>query len=311
MHTKYSDGKLELRDLVDLYGKLGFGAIAITDHLCEEKTLLGKAAAYLDKTLTPQSFPLYLEEIRIEADRAWTLYRMLVIPGIEITKNSLRHHRSAHILALGIKNYIRADLSIPEILKEIRSQGAISVAAHPISKNYVRGGHYHLWDHREELKDLFDAWEITDNGELLKAVAETKLPKLANSDLHRPHQIQSWKNTFGCERSWEAVADAIRNQNLDFRFFSSPVEPMTSTLFPILQNFRSLKHLGSKHFASTDRVKRLKYFYAVDIFSRSRAARKVRSSVGEELNFSNINAGSRLHTTTIIISNIINHHTGG
>lgn len=38
MHSNLSDGSLPIRQLVDLYGGMGFGAIAITDHLCEQKT---------------------------------------------------------------------------------------------------------------------------------------------------------------------------------------------------------------------------------------------------------------------------------
>jgi hypothetical protein len=35
IHSTFSDGKLTIPQLVDFYGRRGFGAIAITDHLCE------------------------------------------------------------------------------------------------------------------------------------------------------------------------------------------------------------------------------------------------------------------------------------
>ncbi|MEL4881681.1 hypothetical protein AAEH85_22275, partial [Shewanella algae] len=81
------------------YGSRGFGAIAITDHLCEEKTFLGKSARWLNRSLTRESFPRYIETIKQEAERAWQQYRMVVIPGFELTKNSLFNHRSAHVVA--------------------------------------------------------------------------------------------------------------------------------------------------------------------------------------------------------------------
>ena len=33
MHSTFSDGKLTIPELVDLFGSRGFGVIAITDHL--------------------------------------------------------------------------------------------------------------------------------------------------------------------------------------------------------------------------------------------------------------------------------------
>ena len=33
-HTTWSDGALSLRELVDLYGGLGFDALCVTDHTC-------------------------------------------------------------------------------------------------------------------------------------------------------------------------------------------------------------------------------------------------------------------------------------
>lgn len=220
MHTTYSDGKMSMRELVDFYGSRGFGAIAITDHLCEEKSFLGKAAAYLERTLRRESFNQYIEEIGQEAERAWMLYQMVVIPGFEITKNTISNHRSAHILALGVENYIQADLDVDEICYQIRAAGGISVAAHPISKKSVRGQNYFLWDQREDLKTKFDAWEVTDNGLLIPEVTQTKLPKIASSDLHKPRQISSWKTVLNCRRDPHSILEAIRNQQISFRYYS-------------------------------------------------------------------------------------------
>lgn len=219
IHSTFSDGRLSIPQLIDFYGERGFGCIAITDHLCEEKTMLGKAAAYLNKTLTRESFPRYLETIRSEGQRAWEQYRMKVIPGVELTKNSLKHHRSAHILAVGIDEYIKADLDIDQMIDKIHDAGGLAIAAHPISKGKLRGGHYHLWDNRDYYSKKFDAWEITDSQSILKEVVKTDLPKIANSDLHKAHQINSWKNVFYCEKHPEAILEAIRTQDIGFRFY--------------------------------------------------------------------------------------------
>jgi hypothetical protein len=223
MHSTFSDGKLSIPELVDLYGSRGFGAIAITDHLCESQTVIGLAASYLGKTLTQATFPLYIEILKSEAERAWRQYKMVLIPGIEITKNSLSNHRSAHILALGTEQFISADGDVADIAERIRSTGALAIAAHPVSTRKWEKQTYHLWDRREELRNHFDAWEVASGPYLFEEVIRAKLPMLANSDLHRPSQISSWKTLLHCEKNPEAVLEAIRKQKLEFKYFSEDI----------------------------------------------------------------------------------------
>ena len=130
LHSNFSDGKLSISELVDLYGRNGFHAIAIADHLCETKGLVGRVSHHLRFSLSPATFPAYIAEIRRQAERAWREYRMLVIPGYEITKNSFVNSRSAHLVILGIEEYISPDLDVPDILREARAKGALTIAAH-------------------------------------------------------------------------------------------------------------------------------------------------------------------------------------
>jgi hypothetical protein len=65
-----------------------------------------------------------------------------------------------------------------------------------------------------------DAWEVASGKEIFELVAKSGLPMLANSDLHHPSQISSWKTAFHCERHPEAIMKAIKQQDLDFRFYS-------------------------------------------------------------------------------------------
>lgn len=217
-HTHYSDGKFSIRQLVDFFAQRNIKILAITDHLCEEKSLLGRAALYLGRTLTRESFKHYIAEIKEEAERAKELYGMLVLPGFEITKNSLQNHRSAHMLAIGVEEYISADLEVEEISKRVRGQGGIFVAAHPISMVKMRKGHYHLWDRREELASYFDAWEITDNGCLLEDVLKSPLPKIATSDFHREIHAEAWRTWVECEAHPQALFEAIRKQEVQFQY---------------------------------------------------------------------------------------------
>jgi hypothetical protein len=220
IHSNFSDGKMTIPELVDFYGKRGFGCIAITDHICEETTFLGRAAGYLNCTLSPATFPLYMEILKTEAERAWDRYKMVVIPGFELTKNSISNHRSAHILGLGIHDFLGAEGDVVTLARAIRNQGGLSIAAHPVSTRKFEPQTYHLWNRREELSAEIDAWEVASGRHLFDEVRMSGLPMVASSDLHHAAQINSWKTVLDCELHPEAILQAIREQRLSFRFYS-------------------------------------------------------------------------------------------
>lgn len=245
IHSTFSDGRLHIPQLVDFYGSLGFGAIAITDHLCESESTIGKVASYIGHTLTPATYPLYLEILRSEAERAWKLYEMVVIPGFELTKNSVSNHRSAHMLGLGVETFIRADGDVVDLARAIRGAGGLAVAAHPVSTRKTEKQTYHLWNRREELRTELDAWEVASGPFLFEEVRDSGLPLLATSDLHRPAQIEAWKTRFECERNREAILDAIRRQDLSFVFYNLPYHLKGVVDADDLARNPSILHLGS------------------------------------------------------------------
>ena len=219
VHSTFSDGKMTIPELVDFYGSRGFGCIAVTDHICETGGFLGRAAVYLNRTLSRETFPLYMATLESEAERAWDQYRMLVIPGFELTKNSWSNHRSAHILGLGVSEFISAEGDIVELARKIRSQGAIAIAAHPVSTGRFEPQTFHLWSRREELSVELDAWEVASGPKLFDEVARSGLPIVATSDLHHAKQINAWKTVLYCEPHPRAVLEAIRRQRLDIRYY--------------------------------------------------------------------------------------------
>lgn len=235
LHTIYSDGSLEMRELIDLMGQQGFGAIAITDHLCEEKTFLGKTAKFLNKTLTKRTFSLYLEEIQEEAERAWKLYRMMVVPGVEITKNSFSHNNSAHIIALDIKKYINPDLPLNEVILEIHRQGGLAIAAHPVQTHKMEHQTFQLWNQRHELVDLMDAWEVASGRTIFKEVENSGLPMIANSDLHHIKQLESWKTVFHGEKHVGALKEAIIKQELEIQYFKPASSKLQQFIAEVLK----------------------------------------------------------------------------
>ncbi len=222
VHTNKSDGRMPLEDVIDLYGSRGFGAIAITDHLCENRSILGKASRYLGCSLTEDNFSEHMQNLENEGKRAWNKYGMLVIPGFEITKNSISNHRSAHMLALGIDQYVDPNLGIAELCSDIRAKGGLAIAAHPVSTQKMEKQTFHLWDRREELKNCFDAWEVASGPYIFNEVLHSGLPMIASSDLHHARQITSWKSVMSCERTLPAILDSIRRQDLSFAFYNDP-----------------------------------------------------------------------------------------
>ena len=131
IHTTWSDGSVELRRAVDLFGQAGFDAIAITDHVVNGDNTLGRLAHRFKFSVTAGNFGSYFAHVKEEAERAREKYDMLVIPGIEITKNHLSSDNSAHILIIDIQDFIPACSSYEEIFLEARRQKALSVACHP------------------------------------------------------------------------------------------------------------------------------------------------------------------------------------
>ena len=137
IHTTFSDGSLEMRETIDLFGQAGFDVIAITDHVVNGDNVMGKFARRFDLSVRGDNFDEYLAAIREEAARAWDKYGMLVIPGVEISKNYLAKAESAHLLLLDIKEFIPACMDYEEIFREARRQGL--VVGRPAPQGVHRG----------------------------------------------------------------------------------------------------------------------------------------------------------------------------
>src|SRR5215475_14519754 len=71
-HTNWSDGVLAPGELGDLYGRAGFDVLAITDHVVRSE---------VGCHVRVETFRDYLADVDAEAERARTLYGMVVVPG--------------------------------------------------------------------------------------------------------------------------------------------------------------------------------------------------------------------------------------
>jgi 3',5'-nucleoside bisphosphate phosphatase len=222
VHTRWSDGRLSVREVIDLYGSTGhFDVIAITDHILMKRDLLARVGrlatlGYRNFSVTEDRFEAYLDEIESEAIRAKRMYGMLVIPGAEVTQNHIRSKNNSHIVGLNLKKWISADQPADAILKEIRRQGALSIACHPHHRTTrrVEIGTCYLWDHRKRVSELVDVWEAANRDDLFSVTSLKHYPYVANSDFHKPKHLYSWKTLVRCEKDWEAIAATLRS-NVD------------------------------------------------------------------------------------------------
>lgn len=224
MHTRYSDGKLSLTDLVDFYGSRHFDCICVTDHIADSRRLLGKISRISGLVISPDQLDEYYTALRKERDRAWKKYGMIVMTGLEFNKDGMTRHSSAHLLGLDLQNPIDPNLSIEETIHAIHLQEGLAVAAHPhLFKSPWGKNTLYLWENQEIYGPLLDAWEIANRDDIFNPVGLKKLPLIANSDFHKPAHIHSWKTILHCEKDPEAIKECIRrNESVSISLYRSP-----------------------------------------------------------------------------------------
>jgi len=212
IHTTYSDGSVELRTTVDLFGQAGFDVIAITDHVVNGDNPIGKVARALNLSVTASNFDEYLAHVHDEAARAWDKYGMLVLPGVEISKNYLSSNRSAHLLLLDIKEFVPACMEYEGIFLEAKKQDALVVACHPhTTPNMTEKDTLFLWNNRDRYAKYIDAWEIANRDDVFNVVSLKRYPYIANSDFHKARHLYSWKTLLNCDKTVSSVKQCIRH----------------------------------------------------------------------------------------------------
>jgi len=210
VHSNYSDGILPIHRIVDLFGQSGHDVIAITDHIVNRDSGLGRIAHAIRHSLNPETWKRYIDEIRSEAVRAWKTYRLLVLPGAEMTRNTINRDTSVHVLALGLEEFLSADGDPIEMLREIRERRVVSVACHPHEMSEFFANTWYLWNRRRIVAPLVDLWEVGCRWDLFPVVSREVLPHIANSDFHRPEHLYAWKTLLPAEKSARSVLAALK-----------------------------------------------------------------------------------------------------
>jgi len=209
IHTTWSDGVLSIPEVVDLFGRSGHDVIAITDHVVNSDTIIGKASHRLVRSVTAENFHEYRSEIDREKRRAIDQYGMVVIAGFELTQNRVKRNNSAHVLALGVDEFISADGTVEDMLVRAQRLGRIVVACHPHEQSDWFSNTFYLWNRREEVAGLVDLWEVACRWDLFPPVARARFPYVGNSDFHRPEHLYAWKTLVQARKNEQAVFRAL------------------------------------------------------------------------------------------------------
>jgi predicted metal-dependent phosphoesterase TrpH len=214
-HSTWSDGELSLRELVDLYGGLGFDALCITDHTSRTDDPWLPAIEHGPRAVHAANYADYLAEVVREADRARRQYDLLLLPGLELTWNDLDPLRAGHALALGLRTFVSVDAGLEAALAAARAAGAATVAAHPFAadadRSAARTTRRFAYD-RKRLEPLVDRYEVFNRTRLFAWVEEARLPFIASGDFHRAEHLDGWKTLVPCTKEEETLIGYLRSR---------------------------------------------------------------------------------------------------
>lgn len=182
-----------------MYGLSGFDVLAITDHVLPRGVGPG---------VDEERFAAYLAEVDREAERALSLYGLLVVPGLELTWNDPEPDRAAHAVAVGLRELVWMDEGLDAALIAARRFGAALIAAHPHDQ-LARRRTRRFFAEPDHLAPLVDRFELFNQGDLFHWVARAGLPAVATVDFHRPEHLESWKTLLPCVKDEGAVVQYL------------------------------------------------------------------------------------------------------
>jgi PHP domain len=210
-HTTWSDGDLSVRELVELYGSAGFDVLCVSDHAYRED----------DPVITPSARGVgadahaeYLAEIESEATLALRRYGLLVIPGLELSYNDTDPERSAHAVAVGLRERTSLANGLAAALQGADAAGAALIGAHPddavetTSRSHATLG---FAADPDGLGRLVHRFELFNRSQLFPWVAAAGRASVASGDFHRAEHLGGWKTLIPCARREEAIVDYLRS----------------------------------------------------------------------------------------------------
>lgn len=167
VHSTWSyDGHWALGDLARLYGRLGIGAVMMTEH---------------DTDFDPARFADY----RAACAAASTKHCRL-IPGIEYSSPDNR----IHLLTWGLRRFLAEHRPVEETLAAVAAEGGVAVLAHPARKA-AHAAYDEAWTPALAGIELWNrkADGLSWGSEARALIARTGLPATVGQDFHRLKQL--------------------------------------------------------------------------------------------------------------------------
>ncbi len=182
IHSSFSpDGDMSPREIVSLAKKLGFDAIAVTDHNTIEG---GKETEKLARNL-------------------------IVFVGSEIRTEE------GEIIGLNLERDIPGDLPLIQTCKLVKEQGGFIIVPHPFDR--MRRG---VVNGLKKIVKYTDAVEVFNartlfykfNRDSLEFAEKHGIPKVAGSDAHFGNEIGSAYTFVDSEKSKNAILEAVKRK---------------------------------------------------------------------------------------------------
>jgi predicted metal-dependent phosphoesterase TrpH len=206
-HTRWSDGALSVRELVDLHGRLGYDVLCITDHALRDDQVAQESAH-----VGASRFDGYLKEVTREGERAWSRYGLLVIAGLELTYEADDGEDSAHAVAVGLREHVVVEPPFDRVLRRAGAAGAALIAAHPDDADGDASGRStRAWARQPALRSLVHRFELFNRTTMFGWVAREGLPAVASGDVHLPAHVDGWKTLIPCAKSPDVVVAYLRS----------------------------------------------------------------------------------------------------
>jgi hypothetical protein len=212
-HTTWSDGKLSVRELVDLVGGRGFDVLCVTDHVVRGDDPWLDETQRVEQGVARDEHAAYLDELEREGERARALYDLLLIPGIELTYNDTDPGTAAHAVAVGLRDFVPVDDGIDTAIVTAIKAGAAIIAAHPYDGEPAPCASRltQRWSQDSALRTLAHRFELFNRTQLFGWVAESGLPAVACGDVHRPEHVAGWKTLLPCGKDEDSVLAYLRS----------------------------------------------------------------------------------------------------
>jgi predicted metal-dependent phosphoesterase TrpH len=200
-HTTWSDGELDLDQLVDRHGARGFDVLCVTDHVV-------RADDPTSHAVDARGHAAYLDAIDAVAERPLRDHRMLVMPGLELTSSDADPDRAVHAVAVGLRRFVGVDGGPRAAMAEARAAGAAIIAAHPHAEEHdptpgrtTRG----VYAHSAHMRDVVDRYELVNRHSVFAWVARERLPSVACGDVHLAEHVLTWKTLLPCAQTAAGV----------------------------------------------------------------------------------------------------------